>query len=408
MTMVVVTHEMGFARTAAEPGGLHGPTAASSRRRTPETVLHQPAERARQGLPVQDPQPLTSAGPTTMRQVPHRCDDASRSVRQESRSIAACSPSRSPSRSRPAAVTTSDDGATRASSPTTPSSRPARRWRKLNEAGKITVGVKFDQPGFGAQEPGRGRARGLRRRDRPRSIAAELGHRGRRHQVGRDRLREPGAVPGQRHRRHRGRDLLDHRRAPSRWSVGGPYYVDRPAAPGREGRRLDQRAGRPGRQEGLLGRGLDVDRRPSRRSTAPQPRALRRPTRECVEQLLAGPVDAVTTDDAILLGYAAPRTRTSSRSSASRSARSPTASASRRATPRCASSSTRRSRGASRTGAGRTRSTRRSARPASRRREPPTVDRVAEALTGRHCRTSATCQTTSSTTSTDRSSTASS
>ena len=49
---------------------------------------------------------------------------------------------------------------------------------------------------------------------------------------------------------------------------------------------------------------------------------------ECVEALNAGAIDAVTTDDVILAGFAAqPRTRASSRSSASRSPTSATASA---------------------------------------------------------------------------------
>ncbi len=39
---VVVTHEMGFARRGREPGRVHGPTAASSRRPTPTTFFTAP------------------------------------------------------------------------------------------------------------------------------------------------------------------------------------------------------------------------------------------------------------------------------------------------------------------------------------------------------------------------------
>ena len=62
---------------------------------------------------------------------------------------------------------------------------------------------------------------------------------------------------------------------------------------------------------------------------------------ECVAALVSKGVDALTTDNTILAGYAAQEhTRASSRSSASPSPRSATASASRRATPPCARRST--------------------------------------------------------------------
>ena len=48
---------------------------------------------------------------------------------------------------------------------------------------------------------------------------------------------------------------------------------------------------------------------------------------ECVEALKHGAIDAVTTDDVILAGYAAQQSRASSRSSASPSPRRTTASA---------------------------------------------------------------------------------
>ena len=63
MTMVVVTHEMGFARKVANRVVFmaDGEIVEES---DPRGVLHQPQERPRQGLPRQDPQPLTPQRPT--------------------------------------------------------------------------------------------------------------------------------------------------------------------------------------------------------------------------------------------------------------------------------------------------------------------------------------------------------
>jgi ABC-type polar amino acid transport system ATPase subunit len=57
MTMVVVTHEMGFARTAADRVVFMADGAIVEE--APRAVLHQPPLRPRQGLPRQDPQALT-------------------------------------------------------------------------------------------------------------------------------------------------------------------------------------------------------------------------------------------------------------------------------------------------------------------------------------------------------------
>ena len=58
MTMVVVTHEMGFARRAADRVVFMA-DGRDRRGEHPRGVLHQRAVRPRQGLPVQDPHPLT-------------------------------------------------------------------------------------------------------------------------------------------------------------------------------------------------------------------------------------------------------------------------------------------------------------------------------------------------------------
>ena len=63
---------------------------------------------------------------------------------------------------------------------------------------------------------------------------------------------------------------------------------------------------RPERQEGVLGPGLDVDRERGRAGAAGRALDLvRRPTRKCAEALADGRVDAVTTDNVILLGLIA-------------------------------------------------------------------------------------------------------
>ena len=60
MTMIVVTHEMGFARHAADRVVFmaDGQIVEDA---PPGRVLRQPAQRAGQGLPVQDPHPLSRA-----------------------------------------------------------------------------------------------------------------------------------------------------------------------------------------------------------------------------------------------------------------------------------------------------------------------------------------------------------
>ena len=63
MTMLCVTHEMGFAQAVAEPGDLHGP-GPDRRAERAEGVLQQPAVRAHQAVPQPDPRPLTGASPS--------------------------------------------------------------------------------------------------------------------------------------------------------------------------------------------------------------------------------------------------------------------------------------------------------------------------------------------------------
>jgi DNA repair exonuclease SbcCD ATPase subunit len=58
ITMLCVTHEMGFRQGRGRPRDLHGP-GPDRRAEHAGRVLQQPAERPHQGLPVQDPGPLT-------------------------------------------------------------------------------------------------------------------------------------------------------------------------------------------------------------------------------------------------------------------------------------------------------------------------------------------------------------
>ena len=58
MTMIVVTHEMGFARKAADRV-IFMADGDDRRGGDAREVLHQPAEHESEGLPLQDPRPLT-------------------------------------------------------------------------------------------------------------------------------------------------------------------------------------------------------------------------------------------------------------------------------------------------------------------------------------------------------------
>ena len=108
----------------------------------------------------------------------------------------------------------------------------------------------------------------------------------------------------------------------------GPYYM---AGQDLLVRKDEQRHHRPGRTSRA--------RRSARSPAPPRSSEIKKPTygaktavsydtySVCVDNLLTGQVDAVTTDDAILQGLRGQDARASSRSSASRSPRSRTASA---------------------------------------------------------------------------------
>ena len=182
----------------------------------PEQFFTAPAQRPGQGLPVQDPHPLTR----DRRRRPH-ATATDTSGRRWSRILAlALWP--------PAAATTTTATPVDDSGAVGPSSRPARRWRELSEAGKITVGTKFDQPLFGLQGPATARRRASTSRS-PRSSPAKLGHRRRTRSSSIETVsanREPFIQDGT--GRHRRRHLHDQRR-PARRSSTSPGRTSWPA-----------------------------------------------------------------------------------------------------------------------------------------------------------------------------------
>ena len=127
--------------------------------------------------------------------------------------------------------------ATPATTTRAPTSRPRRtttgkfeegtRMAELAEAGEVTVGVKFDQPGLGFKDAAADIPTGLRRRDRQ-AARRRPRHRPRvRHgHLGGDDLRQPRALP-----RRRVASTWCSRRTPSPTSAAqivgqtGPYLI---------------------------------------------------------------------------------------------------------------------------------------------------------------------------------------
>ncbi len=173
---------------------------------------------------------------------------------------------------------------------------------KLSDAGTIKIGVKFDQPGIGSKKPGS---------DAPEGFDIEMAkdhrrqarHRARQDRVGRDRLGQPRAVPRERHGRHRARVLLDHRRT-ARGRRAGRALLRHGAAAAH--RKDDDSIKGPedldGKKVCSVEGSTSIKTVEEKYGAAPAPFAT---YSECVQQLLSGSVDAVTTDGAILLGYAA-------------------------------------------------------------------------------------------------------
>ena len=189
---------------------------------------------------------------------------------------------------------------------------------------KLTIGVKADQPG--PRPADRQHLHRLRHRDRQ-DHREGARRRRERHHLEDHGLRQPRAVHPAGPGRPRGGHLHDQRR-PQEGRQLRRAVLRRRAGPAGPGQLDDHRAGVAGRQEGLLGHRLDPGQAdPDRLQARPSCSSSTRYSK-CVTALAGGQVDAVTTDDIILAGYAARiSTRASSRWSASRSAPSRTASA---------------------------------------------------------------------------------
>ena len=173
---------------------------------------------------------------------------------------------------------------------------------ELNEAGSIKVGVKFDQPGIGAKKPGADAPEGFDI-EMAKIIAAKLG-------IEPDKVkwvetvsanREPFLKNGTVDIVLASYSITDERRT----VVGqaGPYYVT-----GQQllTRKDDDTIKGPddlkGKKVCSVEGSTSIKTVEEKYGAAPAPFAT---YSECVQQLLSESVDAVTTDGAILLGYAA-------------------------------------------------------------------------------------------------------
>ena len=291
MTMIVVTHEMGFARKAANRVVFlsEGQIVEEADARG---VLHQPQERARQGLPRQDPHPLTrparaGAGTTTHRR--HESTITRRNTDEED-----------PDRTR------RGGGGPRARRERLRIGRPAAAAAPAAggsaAADGIKIGIKFDQPGLGLKQGSDYTGMDV---DVAKYVAKELGHEAERHPVGPGPQRPARDAHLHRPGRPRRRDVLDHRLPQGEGLLRRAVLHRRPGPPRQVRRHRHHRPGQPRRQEAVLGHRLDLGaegqgrRFPgsTSRSSAPTPSASRpsSPARST----------PLTTDDTILAGYAA-------------------------------------------------------------------------------------------------------
>ena len=233
MTMVVVTHEMGFARSAANRVVFMA-DGRIVEDRTPEDFFTAPRERPGQGLPLQDPQALSGADVTAHPPMPRAARPASRPV------VALLL---APWPSPPAA-------ASRAARPS--------RARKAELLPHYTVDHGFslpDSPGLAARQeprpPGRRRQGGpaLPRREGPgHRRLHRLRHRDRQDDVGLPRLRpedhplqddrlgEPRNRPPERPDRLLRRHLHHQRQPQEAGRLRRPLLHGRPGPAGAYGR----------------------------------------------------------------------------------------------------------------------------------------------------------------------------
>ena len=289
MTMIVVTHEMGFARKAADRVVFmaDGQIVEDGHARG---VLHQPQERPRQGLPRQDPHPLTPTpsqhGPSDRERHAPACRE--QPLREE------------PMKARRLGAVAA--AATLALTLAACGSGSSGRRQRPAAAASLKIGIKFDQPGLGLKKGTEYTGMDV---DVAKYVAKELG-------TAEDKItwvQAPSAQretlistgPGQVHRR----DVLDHRRAQGEGLLRRSLLRRRPGPPRPRRRHLDHRPRQPQRQEALLGQGLDLGAE-GQGQVRPDVQLQEFGTySECLPALATGGVDALTTDDTILAGFAA-------------------------------------------------------------------------------------------------------
>jgi glutamate transport system substrate-binding protein len=184
-----------------------------------------------------------------------------------------------------------------------PSFDAGTSMQKLADAGKIKIGVKFDQPGIGFKEPGSDAPKGFDV-EIGRILAAGLG-------IDDGSIewvetvsenREPFLQKGRVDMVIASYSITDERRK----VVGqaGPYYVTGQQLLVREEDKdaITSPEDTEGKKVCSVTGSTSLQRMEDEYGASPVPFST---YSECVDQLLNGTVDAVTTDGAILLGYAA-------------------------------------------------------------------------------------------------------
>jgi glutamate transport system substrate-binding protein len=208
------------------------------------------------------------------------------------------------------------------------------RMKELADAGKIKIGVKFDQPGIGFKGATDDMPKGFDP-EIGKILAASLGIEPKDVEWVEtiSANREPFLQKGQVDLVIASYSITDERKK----VVGqaGPYYVTGQQLMVKKDSNIGSVDDIKGKEVCSVTGSTSLDQIEAKGA---KPRGFDTYS-ECVDQVLNGTVDAMTTDGATCWGTS-PRTPTSSRWSGTRSPRSATASATPRTTPRCASGST--------------------------------------------------------------------
>ncbi len=196
-----------------------------------------------------------------------------------------------------------DGGSTDVEVADNPEFESGTKMAELADAGEITIGVKFDQPGIGFQEPGADAPSGFDI-EIGRILAAALGIEddGIKWEETVSENREPFLENNRVDLVIASYSITDERRE----VVGqaGPYYVTGQQLLVREedAESITSPEDTEGKKVCSVTGSTSLQRMEDEYGASPVPFAT---YSECVDQLENGTVDAVTTDGAILLGYAA-------------------------------------------------------------------------------------------------------